>query len=127
MTKEDLRKLTQYCDHTCLTTDELPEYKITYLGHVAVDEITACVPRIRPKEIKKNKPYFQGKVWVYDHHLQIVKSNGKQVPPPPGQENFCFRDLPPGKSTSRWRASFPHLHDGGITRFTSPNAAPSPA
>jgi hypothetical protein len=63
-----------------LTTDELPEYEIKYLGHVKVDEITAYVFSIRPKEIQKNHLYFQGVVWVDDRDLQIVKSEGKTVP-----------------------------------------------
>jgi thiol-disulfide isomerase/thioredoxin len=63
-----------------LTTDELPEYEVKYLGHVKVDEITAYVFSIRPKEIQKNHLYFQGVVWVDDRDLQIVKSEGKTVP-----------------------------------------------
>lgn len=63
-----------------LTTDELPEYEIKYLGHVKVDEITAYVFSIRPKEIRKSQVYFQGVVWVDDRDLQIVKQEGKTVP-----------------------------------------------
>ncbi len=63
-----------------LTTDELPEYDIKYLGHVKVDEITAYVFSIRPKEIRKGQQYFQGVVWVDDRDLQIVKSEGKTLP-----------------------------------------------
>ena len=36
--------------------------------------------RWTPKEIKKGRQYFQGVVWVDDRDLQIVKSEGKQVP-----------------------------------------------
>ena len=35
---------------------------------------------IRPKELKKGRQYFQGTVWVDDRDLQIVKSEGKNVP-----------------------------------------------
>ena len=63
-----------------LTTAELPEYDIQYKGHVQVDEVTAYVFSIRPKQILKGKQYFQGMVWVDDRDLQIVKSEGKQVP-----------------------------------------------
>ncbi|HZO99182.1 MAG TPA: hypothetical protein VFD30_02710 [Terriglobia bacterium] len=62
-----------------LTIDELPEYEVKYLGHVKVDEITAYVFSIRPKEIQKGRLYFQGTVWVDDRDLQIVKTQGKQV------------------------------------------------
>lgn len=63
-----------------LTTDELPEYEVKYLGHVPVDQITTYVFSVRPKEIVKGHQYFQGVVWVDDRDLQIVKSKGKNVP-----------------------------------------------
>jgi len=59
-----------------------------------VDEITAYVFSIRPKEIQKGRLYFQGIVWVDDRDLQIVKSEGKTVPeqrPKRGQENLFPR------------------------------------
>jgi hypothetical protein len=74
-----------------LTTDELPEYDIKYLGHVKVDEITAYVFRIQPKELEKGKQYFKGQVYVDDRDLQIVMSEGRQVPEGKkvhGQENL---------------------------------------
>jgi thiol-disulfide isomerase/thioredoxin len=63
-----------------LTTDDLPEYEVRYLGHVRVDYITAYVFSVRPKEIKKGREYFKGVIWVDDRDLQIVKAEGKQVP-----------------------------------------------
>ena len=72
----------------------MPDYDIKYLGHVKVDEITAYVFSTRPKEIQKNRQYFQGIVWVDDRDLQIVKSEGKQVPQDKthhGQENLFPR------------------------------------
>ncbi len=63
-----------------LTTSQLPEYEIKYLGHVKVDYITAYVFSVRPKEIKKGKQYFKGVVWVDDRDLQIVKAQGRNVP-----------------------------------------------
>ncbi len=79
MTKEDLENFRSIQPFV-LTTDELPEYDVKYLGHVRVDEITAYVFDVRPKEIKKGRLYFQGRVWVDDRDLQIVKSEGKTVP-----------------------------------------------
>ena len=63
-----------------LTSDELPEYDVKYLGHVTLDELTTYVFSVRPKEIKKGRQYFKGIVWVDDRDLQIVKSEGKPVP-----------------------------------------------
>ena len=79
VTQEDLTSMRNIQPFV-LTTDELPEYDITYLGHEKVDQITAYVFRIRPKEIQKGHQYFQGVVWVDDEDLQIVKSEGKPVP-----------------------------------------------
>jgi thiol-disulfide isomerase/thioredoxin len=79
MTEEDLTSFRN-TQPFVLTTDDLPEYEIKYLGHVKVDEITAYVFSIRPKEIQKGRQYFQGVVWVDDQDLQIVKSEGKPVP-----------------------------------------------
>jgi len=79
MTKEDFTSMRN-TQPFVLTSDELPEYEIKYLGHVKVDQITAYVFSIRPKEIQKGQQYFQGVVWVDDQDLQIVKSEGKPVP-----------------------------------------------
>ena len=79
MTKEDYVSMRN-TQPFVLTSDELPEYEIKYLGHVKVDQITAYVFSIRPKEIQKGQQYFQGVVWVDDRDLQIVKSEGKPVP-----------------------------------------------
>jgi len=79
MTAEDLTSMRN-TQPFVLTTDELPEYDVKYLGHVKVDQITAYVFSIRPKELVKGHQYFQGVVWVDDQDLQIVKSEGKPVP-----------------------------------------------
>lgn len=79
ITQEDLTSMRN-TQPFVLTTDELPEYEIKYLGHVKVDQITAYVFSIRPKQIEKGHQYFQGVVWVDDQDLQIVKSEGKPVP-----------------------------------------------
>ncbi|HEX5481753.1 MAG TPA: hypothetical protein VFZ08_03920 [Terriglobia bacterium] len=79
VTEQDLQSLRNIQPFV-LTTDELPEYDVRYLGHVHVDYITAYVFSVRPKEIKKGKVYFKGVVWVDDHDLQIVKAEGRTVP-----------------------------------------------
>jgi hypothetical protein len=79
MTKEDIESFRSIQPFV-LTSDELGEYDVKYLGHVRVDEITAYVFDVRPKELKKGRVYFQGRIWVDDRDLQIVKSEGKTVP-----------------------------------------------
>ena len=90
ITKEDIEGFRNIQPFV-LTTDELPEYEINYLGHVKLDELTAYVFRIQPKELEKGKQYFKGQVYVDDRDLQIVKSQGRQVPQDKkvhGQENL---------------------------------------
>jgi len=63
-----------------LTTADLPQYDVTYLGRQKVDELDTYVFSASPKVLEKNKRYFQGKVWVDQQDLQIVLVNGKSVP-----------------------------------------------
>ncbi len=63
-----------------LTTDDLPQYDVTYLGKQKVDDLETYVFDAGPKVLEKNKRYFQGKVWVDQQDLQIVLVNGKSVP-----------------------------------------------
>jgi hypothetical protein len=92
LTKEDLYAFRN-TNPFVLTSDELSEYEVKYLGHVKVDEITAYVFSIRPRELQKGRQYFQGVIWVDDRDLQIVKSEGKPVPEPKtkGVENLFPR------------------------------------
>jgi hypothetical protein len=63
-----------------LTTSDLPNYDTLYVGQQHVDEIDTYVFDIAPKKIEKGQRYFQGRIWVESHDLQIVKSCGKTVP-----------------------------------------------
>ncbi len=63
-----------------LTSDEIPEYDILYVGQQQQDEIHTYVFDIAPKKIEKDRRYFQGRIWVDDQDFQIVKSKGKNVP-----------------------------------------------
>jgi len=63
-----------------LTTADLPEYNILYVGQQQEDELHCYVFDIAPKQIEGKKRYFQGRVWVDGHDFQIVKTYGKTVP-----------------------------------------------
>jgi len=63
-----------------LTSDEIPEYNILYVGEQAEDELHCYVFDIAPKQIVGKKRYFQGRIWVDDHDFQIVKTYGQAVP-----------------------------------------------
>lgn len=60
-----------------LTRDELPKYDVKYLGREQVDELGTYVFDIVPKKLEKNQRYFQGRIWVEDRDMQIVKTRGK--------------------------------------------------
>lgn len=73
---EDIRRRLPFV----LTSDELPEYNVLYVGQQQEDELRCYVFDIAPKEIVGKKRYFQGRIWVDDHDFQIVKTYGKNVP-----------------------------------------------
>jgi hypothetical protein len=73
---QDIRKLMPFV----LTSDEVGEYNVKYVGQQKEDELNTYVFDISPKQIEKGKRYFEGRVWVDDHDLQIVKTFGKAVP-----------------------------------------------
>ena len=90
MTKEDFDDIRNRLPFV-LTSDEVGEYDILYVGQQTQDELHTYVFDIAPKVIEKNKRYFQGRVWVDDHDFQIVKTFGKTVPDirkKKGQENL---------------------------------------
>lgn len=63
-----------------LTSDEINEYSILYVGQQLEDELHCYVFDVAPKQIEGKKRYFQGRIWVDDHDFQIVKTYGKTVP-----------------------------------------------
>lgn len=85
------------------------QYKFTYLGKEKIDELNLFVFDVSPKVIPDWKKgiakYFQGRIWVDDADLMIVKSRGKAVPE--GKERFpiveTFRENVDGKY---WFPSF---------------------
>jgi hypothetical protein len=59
-----------------LTPNELPKYEVKYVGREQVDELGTYVFDITPKQLEKGQRYFQGRIWVDDKDLQIVKTSG---------------------------------------------------
>lgn len=78
LTAEDLQDLRNVQPFV-LTTAEIPEYDIQYLGREKVDEIGCYNFSVKPKKITPGKRYFEGQIWVDDRDLQIVKTYGKGV------------------------------------------------
>jgi hypothetical protein len=67
-----------------LEPQNVPLYNFTFVGKQKIDELELYVfdvaPKVMPDPKKTKIRLFQGRVWVDDHDLQIVKSKGKGVP-----------------------------------------------
>src|SRR5215475_1610678 len=75
-----------------LTAEDMPNYFVSYVGKEKVDELNTLVFDVIPKVMSNKKEldklrkqkiegkFFQGKIWVDDQDLQIVKTAGKTVP-----------------------------------------------
>jgi hypothetical protein len=81
-----------------LTTEEITQYNVKYVGKQKVDEVDCLVFDVSPKQIEKNKRYFLGRIWVDSTELQIVVTNGRMVPDDTRKNN---EDLHPPFMT--WR------------------------
>jgi hypothetical protein len=79
MTREDYDDLENGFPMV-LTTDDISQYNVLYVGQQQEDELHTYVFDIAPKQIEPKKRYFQGRVWVDDHDFQIVKTYGQMVP-----------------------------------------------
>lgn len=79
MSQEDMEDIRHKLPFV-LTTEDLPQYNILYVGQQQEDELHCYVFDIAPRLIEGKKRYFQGRVWVDSNDFQIVKTYGKTVP-----------------------------------------------
>lgn len=79
MSPSDLQDIQQNLS-MLLTTEEIQNYDIKYIGKQQVDEIECYVFDVAPKMIDKHKRYLKGRIWVDTEALQIVVTNGWIVP-----------------------------------------------
>jgi hypothetical protein len=104
-----------------LTTEDAPQYDITYAGKQKIDEIDTWVFDVKPKSIEKKHRYFEGRIWVDQKDHQIVVTNGKNVPDDTrsGHEDLSipfvtYRQMVDGKY---W---FPvYTHGDGVLHFSA--------
>jgi hypothetical protein len=59
-----------------LAPEELPHFSISYSGRQHVDQLDTYVFDVSPKNVKEKK-LFEGRIWVDDQDLMIVKTCGK--------------------------------------------------
>jgi len=104
-----------------LTTNELSKYDIAYVGRQRVDELATYVFEVKPKKIEKNQRYFQGRIWVDDKDLEIVKTYGKAVPDilKRNEENFFprFETYRENIEGHYWFPTYTHADD--VLHFSS--------
>jgi hypothetical protein len=119
LSQQDLDDL-EHVQPFVLTTEELPKYDVNYVGRERLDEIETYVFDVAPKKIEKNKRYFQGRIWVDQKDLEIVKTYGKAVPDirtKNGENVFprfeTFRENIEG---NYWFPTYTHAND--VLRFT---------
>ncbi len=79
VSKEDLDDIRNRLPFV-LTSDEIADYNINYVGQQQQDELNTYVFDIAPRQIEKNRRYFDGRIWVDDRDFQIVKTSGRTVP-----------------------------------------------
>jgi len=86
-TQEDLEYLGGV-QPFALEASKIDQYNFSYVGREKIDEIGTYVfdvtPKVLPKKVSER--FFQGRVWVDDRDLQIVKVKGKGVPE--GKQRF---------------------------------------
>jgi len=78
MTPEDLQDMRN-TQPFVLTSNEVDQYFVRFLGREKVDEVDAYVFAVKPKKLESGKRYFSGMIYVDDQDLQIVKSYGRGV------------------------------------------------
>ena len=67
-----------------LEPDKASQYDFRYVGKERIDELDLYIfdvsPKVMPNPKKTKERLFQGRIWVDDQDLQIVKTKGKGVP-----------------------------------------------
>jgi hypothetical protein len=73
--EQDLRNVQPFV----LTSDDIGDYDVRYIGKQNADEIPCYVFAVKPKKLESGKRYFEGQIWVDDRDFQIVKTYGKGI------------------------------------------------
>jgi hypothetical protein len=79
LSAEDMDDIREFMP-LVLSTSELAKYNLTFSGQQHVDDLDTYVFHVDPKTQEKGKRYFQGRIWVDNRDLQVVKLCGKSVP-----------------------------------------------
>jgi hypothetical protein len=73
--EQDLRNIMPFV----VTSEEVKNYHVRYLGRQRVDELDTYVFAVKPKTMEQGKRYFTGHIWVDDRDLMVVKTYGRST------------------------------------------------
>lgn len=93
---------------------KIDRYKFTYVGREHVDELNTYVfdvaPKVMPDPKKSRERFFQGRIWIDDRDMQLVKAKGKGVPE--GKQRFpTFESYREQADGSYWFPSLTYADD----------------
>lgn len=116
-TPDDQDVITNY-QPFALTTKDLSSYDLKYEGKERVDELDTHVFSVKPKTLADGKLYFEGKIWIDDGDLQIVRTMGKIVPQ---KENPQFPEFETIRQLIDKKYWFPvWSHADSVLEYTKP-------
>jgi hypothetical protein len=79
LTQEDVEDVRTFMP-LLLSSEDLPQYNLTYAGQQHVDDLDTYQFHMEPKKEENGKRYFEGRIWVDAQDFQIVKACGKSGP-----------------------------------------------
>ena len=108
---EEDKEIIENINPFALKASELPLYNLKYLGKEKADELDCYVFSVKPKNMKRGKFYFQGKIWVDDVDMQIVKTVGKPVPQSANNKFPEFETIRQIVDGKYWFPAWTHAED----------------
>jgi hypothetical protein len=93
---------------------KIDRYQFTYVGRERVDELDTYVfdvqPKVMPDPKKSMERFFQGRIWIDDRDMQLVKAQGRGVPE--GKQRFpTFETYREQVDGSYWFPSLTYADD----------------
>lgn len=110
ITAEDMQDLAGV-QPFALTAEDLPKYQIDYVGKEKIDELNTYLFDVKPKAMHKGERYLQGRIWVDDQDLQIVKVRGQAVPEVGDQKFPHFESYRENIDSRYWFPTYVYADD----------------
>lgn len=130
LTNEDMQDLAGV-QPFALTTEDLPKYQIDFVGKEKLDELNTYSFDVKPKTMVKGQRYLEGRIWVDDQDLQVVKVKGQAVPEVGDQKFPHFESYRENIDSRFWFPTYiyaddvldfrkgPSVHLRMVVRFTN--------